>query len=103
MFVILLSYQVPLTEVDKYLNAHREYLDYHYAQGLFVASGPMKPRTDGGVIIAATKDRAYLEKVLEQDPYHLAEIAKYTLHEFTPVKHCDALKNLILKTEGKLC
>lgn len=102
MFIVLIKYTAPLSEVDRYLNAHREFLDYHYAQGLFIASGPMKPRT-GGVLIAATKDRAYLESVLAQDPYQLAEIAHYELIEFTPVKHCHALKDLILKTEGKLC
>ncbi|ARG98644.1 YciI family protein [Legionella micdadei] len=102
MFIILLTYKTPISEVDKYLQAHREYLDYHYKQGLLLASGPMKPRT-GGIIIAATNDKAYLEEVIKRDPYYLAEIADYQLIEFTPVKHCNELKDLIQKTEGKLC
>ncbi|KTD24271.1 MULTISPECIES: YciI family protein [Legionella] len=102
MFIILLTYKTPISEVDKYLQAHREFLDYHYKQGLLLASGPMKPRT-GGIIIAATKDKAYLEEVIKQDPYYLAEIADYQLIEFTPVNHCNELKDLIQKTEGKLC
>ena len=102
MFIVQLSYLVPTAEVDKYLQAHREFLDYYYKQGLLLASGPMKPRT-GGIIIALTQDKAYLESVLQQDPYHLAEIASYQLIEFTPVKHCDELKALIQATEGKLC
>lgn len=102
MFIIQLTYKVPLSEVDKYLQAHREFLDYHYKQGLLLASGPMKPRT-GGIIIAATNDRVHLESVFERDPFRLAEIADYQIIEFTPVKHCDALKDLIQKTEGKLC
>lgn len=102
MFIVQLIYKVPISEVDKYLQAHREFLDYHYKQGLMLASGPMKPRT-GGIIIALTQDRAYLESVLRQDPYHLAEIADYQLIEFTPVKHRDEIKNLIQDTEGKLC
>jgi len=102
MFIVLLTYITPMSEVDKYLCAHREFLDAHYKQGLLVASGPMKPRT-GGVIIAATNDRAYLESVFQKDPYHLAEIAEYQFIEFTPVKHCMELKELIQKTEGKLC
>ncbi|MDP3562168.1 MAG: YciI family protein [Legionellaceae bacterium] len=102
MFIIQLSYKVPLNEVDKYLQAHREFLDYHYKQGLILISGPMKPRT-GGVIIAMTQDKAYLESILHQDPYYLAEIADYQLIEFIPVKHRDEIKNLIQDTEGKLC
>jgi uncharacterized protein YciI len=102
MFIVQLTYKAPLSEVDKYLQAHREFLDYHYKQGLLIASGPMKPRT-GGIIIAATKDKIHLESVVKQDPYYLAEIADYQIIEFTPVKHCDELKDLIQKTEGKLC
>lgn len=102
MFIVQLTYKSPISEVDKYLQAHREFLDYHYKQGLLLVSGPMKPRT-GGIIIAATSDKARLEAVLKQDPYYLAEIADYQIIEFTPVKHCDELKELIQKTEGKLC
>ena len=102
MFIVELTYKAPLTEVDKYLQAHREFLDYYYKQGLLLVSGPLKPRT-GGIIIALTKDRSYLESILEQDPYHLAEIADFKLLEFTPVKHRDELKDIIQNTEGKLC
>ncbi len=102
MFIVQLTYKTPLSEVDKYLQAHREFLDYYYKQGLLLVSGPMKPRT-GGIIIALTQDRAYLESILKQDPYHLAEITSYQLIEFTPVKHRDELTDIIHKTEGKLC
>lgn len=102
MFIVQLTYKVPLQEVDKYLQAHREFLDYHYKQGLFLASGPMKPRT-GGILIALTQDKAHLEAVLREDPYNLAEITTYQLIEFTPVKHRDEIKELIQASEGKLC
>ena len=84
------------------MQAHREFLDYHYKKGLLLASGPMKPRT-GGILIALTTDKSYLESILRQDPYHLAEIADYQLIEFTPVMHRDELKDIIQRTEGKLC
>lgn len=102
MFIIQLTYKTPISEVDKYLQAHREFLDYHYKQGLLIASGPMKPRT-GGIIIAATNNKEHLEAIFKKDPYYLAEIADYQFIEFTPVKHCDELKELVHKTEGKLC
>ncbi|KTD20175.1 YciI family protein [Legionella londiniensis] len=102
MFIVLVSYKAPISEVDKYLQAHREFLDYYYKQGLLLASGPRVPRT-GGVIIALTKDREYLEAILQKDPYHLAEISDYELIEFTPVKHRDEIKDIIQKAEGKLC
>lgn len=102
MFIIQLTYKAPINEVEKYTQAHREYLDYYYKQGLLILSGPLKPRT-GGIVIAATTDRALVESICQKDPFYLAEIADYQLIEFTPVKHRDELKELIQKTEGKLC
>ena len=102
MIIIHLTYLVPIAEVDKYLQAHREFLDYHYKQGLLLASGPMKPRT-GGIIIALSHNKAEVEAIFKQDPYYLAEIAEYQFIEFTPVKHREELKELIQKTEGTLC
>ena len=102
MFIIQLRYRAPLAEIDRYLQSHREFLDYYYKQGLLIASGPLRPRT-GGIIIAATTDKTYLETIFKEDPYSLADIAEYHFIEFTPVKHCDALKDIIQKTEGKLC
>ena len=102
MFIVKLTYKTPISEVDKYLQAHREFLDYYYKQGLFLASGPMKPRI-GGILIALTKDKTYLESILQKDPYHLAEIADYELIEFLPIMHREELKDIILNTEGKLC
>lgn len=102
MFIVQLIYKVALSEVDKYLSAHRDFLDYYYKQGILVVSGPMKPRT-GGIIIAATNDKAFLESIFKQDPYYLAEIADYHFIEFTPVKHREELKTLIQNTEGNLC
>lgn len=102
MIIIRLTYLVPLQEVDKYLSAHREFLDYHYKQGLLVASGPMKPR-NGGIIIVNSKNRPEVEELFKKDPFYLAEIADYDFIEFTPIKHCEALRELIQKSEGKLC
>lgn len=102
MYIVIVRYKTPLTEVDKYLQAHREFLDYHYKQGLLLASGPMKPRT-GGIIIACTTDKAYLEAVFAQDPFQLADIANYEFIAFSPIKHRDEIKALIEQTEGGLC
>lgn len=102
MFIVKLDYKVPITEVDKYLQAHREYLGYYYKMGLFLASGPLKPRT-GGILIALTDDKKYLESVLQEDPYYQAEIADYSLMEFSPVMHREEIKALITASEGNLC
>ena len=40
MFIAILTYKKPLSEVDRFLAAHQEYLAKHYAAGDFIASGP---------------------------------------------------------------
>lgn len=98
MFIIQLTFKVPLVIVEKYVQSHRDFLDNYYKQGLLIISGPLKPRT-GGIIIAAINDRARLEAIFAQDPYRLADIADYQFLEFVPAKHCEALNELIHKAE----
>ena len=56
MFIAILTYKKPLSEVDKHLQAHREYLAENYAAGRFIASGPQTPRV-GGVIVMKAANR----------------------------------------------
>ena len=92
MFIIELTYLKPLSEVDKFLAAHRSFLDDCYQKNYFIASGPKNPRT-GGIILSQLKDRAQLEKILSEDPFSIHCVADYEIMEFTPVKfHADFAK-----------
>ena len=102
MYLIQLTYTVPLKELDKHLQAHRSFLADYYAQGLLVMSGPLNPRTCG-LIIAVHMPRDQLETIIQQDPFYQAKVATYQIQEFSPIKHCSALKELIQSTEPSLC
>jgi len=80
MFVVSLNYKVPLTEIDQLQAAHVEWLKACYAEGVFIASGPKKPRT-GGVIIAQCP-REILDARLAADPFAKAGAADYDVTEF---------------------
>lgn len=80
MFVVSLNYKVPLTEIDRLQAAHIEWLKACYADGIFVASGPKKPRT-GGIIIAQCP-REVLDARLAADPFAMANAADYEVTEF---------------------
>lgn len=83
MYIAILTYKKPLSEVDKYLAAHREYLARHYAAGDFIASGPQTPRI-GGVIMMKAESRTDVDIIISQDPFYINNIADYQLVEFTP-------------------
>jgi len=96
MILIELKFTVPLTEVDKYLRAHREFLDTHYAYGNFLVSGPKDPRT-GGVIVALLDDLEKVKAIMKQDPYYLVGIAEYSYMKFQPTRFHPSIAHLMPK------
>lgn len=90
MFVVTLSYKVPLETVDEHLEAHRDFLRAQYAAGRFLASGPRTPRV-GGVILARCGSMEELREVLAEDPFFVNGVAAYDVVEFDPVFTCEEL------------
>jgi uncharacterized protein YciI len=83
MFVILLNYTKPLSEVDRFVGEHKEFLEQHYASGHFLLSGRKEPRT-GGVILCNAVTRAVVEAIVRKDPFNREQIAEYEIIEFLP-------------------
>jgi uncharacterized protein YciI len=83
LFVLDITYQLALTEVDRHQEGHRAYLRRNYDAGMFLASGPKLPRTGG--IILATGERSAIEKITETDPFVAHGVATYTVTEFAPL------------------
>ncbi|MGH1386826.1 YciI family protein [Kordia sp.] len=88
MYIISLTYKVPLESVEKHLEDHIAYLNLHYELGHFHASGRKVPRT-GGVILSKMTDKLQLATILEQDPFKIHDLADYKITEFIPSKTCD--------------
>ena len=95
MFIAILTYKKPLSEVDRFLAAHREYLAKHYAAGDFIASGPQTPRV-GGVIMIKAENRIAVDDIIAQDPFNINDVADYQIVEFTPTMFCDHILKTIL-------
>jgi uncharacterized protein YciI len=83
MFLILLRYRKPLSEVDRFVTEHREYLARYYASGHFLLSGRKEPR-DGGVILARADTKSEIEEIVSEDPFNREQIAEYDIIEFMP-------------------
>ncbi|WP_179346698.1 YciI family protein [Winogradskyella ursingii] len=94
MFIINLTYKTELEKIDKFLNAHIDFLNEQYELGHFLASGRKIPRT-GGIILSNVKSKFELEKIIGKDPFKKNDLADYELTEFVPSKTCDELKFLI--------
>ena len=81
MFLLLLTYRVPLSEVDPHVPAHMTWLADQYAAGAFLMSGRKQPRT-GGVIVANASTRAEAEAIATGDPLVRAGVADCEVVEF---------------------
>ena len=94
MYIIILTYQKDLSEVEKHLEAHRAYLDKYYASGHFVASGAQVPRK-GGVILCKAGSKEEILDIIAQDPFHEHRIATYQIIEFIPTKFSEAFEKVL--------
>jgi len=91
MFVIELSYKVPLEQIDANMRAHLAFSRKHYAAGTFLVSGRKIPR-DGGIILALGKSREELEAIVQQDPFVRLGLADVRVIEFQASQRADDLQ-----------
>ncbi|PKU21501.1 YciI family protein [Telmatospirillum siberiense] len=83
MFIVILRYTAPLADLDKVVDAHREWVGKGFSDGVFLLSGPQNPRT-GGAILAHGLSRGELDARLAQDPFNKGRLADYEVIELAP-------------------
>lgn len=91
MFIFSLTYVKPLSEVERLLPAHIQFLDEHYKKHLFMCSGRKIPRT-GGIILCNCADMAEAKAIMEKDPFYKEGITRYDIIEFVPSKSSEAFQ-----------
>ena len=94
MFVIELTYKVPLAEIDAHMTAHVIFLKRYYASGNFLVSGRKIPR-DGGIILAVGKSRREIEVIVEEDPFYKHGLADFRIIEFRSSQRADDIQKRI--------
>jgi len=94
MFIFNLTYKKPISEVEEFLDAHREYLDKNYESGKFICSGRKNPRT-GGIILCNCSGDQEAQEIISKDPFYFNGVAEYDIIEFEPSKYSDAFSKCI--------
>ncbi len=92
MYAIILDYTAPLDQIDEHLDEHVAWLDEHYADGTFLASGRREPRT-GGVILTVDLPLDQAQALADEDPFSRHGLATHTLVRFHPSKLAEPLAN----------
>jgi len=94
LYVVIVTYQKSIEEVDNHLAAHRDFLERYYSSGQFIASGPQTPRT-GGILLSKGHSKQEILDILKDDPFNILGIASYEVIEFNPVKYHKTFKQFI--------
>lgn len=81
MFIIDLTYVVPLEQLDTYMPQHMAFLRECYKANLFLASGRKVPRT-GGIILAEGQSKSAIEELIREDPFVKMKLAEAKVIEF---------------------
>lgn len=90
MYIVILTYRVPLDRIDEWLVAHSAFLDHGYTHGRFLCSGRRNPRV-GGVILVRAQTEAEVRGIMAQDPFYQQGLAEYEFISFVPTKYVPAL------------
>lgn len=94
MFILNSKYVKSLEEVDKYLEAHKAFLQKFYASGHFICSGRKVPRT-GGVILCRAESKEEVEEILNQDPFKQEGVSEYEIIEFVSSMFADGFEAFV--------
>ena len=101
LFIVILSYKVPLEKIDAFRPAHLEFLKNYYDENLFIASGPQVPR-NGGIIIAKCDNKDILQEILANDPFAINGLTTYEIIEFAPTKWSTAFEKILFDPKDDL-
>ncbi|HEY0651477.1 MAG TPA: YciI family protein [Chryseosolibacter sp.] len=96
MFVIDLTYIVPLEKLDAHMPEHMAFLKKYYAKNVFVASGRKVPRT-GGIILALANSKEEIENIIKEDPFYSLKLAEFRITEFQTSQSHPDFKKLLMK------
>jgi uncharacterized protein YciI len=90
MYLALLTYTAPETEVDYALPDHSDWLRTQFTRGLFLLSGKGTGAADH-VILTRSLLRGKLDAVLASDPFVVQRLARYDVIEFTATRTAQEL------------
>lgn len=99
MFLTMVNYIQPLEVVERYLEEHIQFLDKYYDLNKFIFSGRRNPRV-GGIILMNTASKQEAETIIAEDPFHIHNIARYEIIEFTPTKYAEPFQVFLNNTSN---
>ena len=92
MFILSLTYTAEMSEVDRHIEPHMDWVKDGYDRAVFLASGRKNPRTGG--VIFARGTRADIEALVAADPFTIHGVANYEITEIAVTRTAPGLEGL---------
>ena len=90
---VVLRYLVPIERIEQTVGRHRAYLRELRSRRQLVASGPLVPRSGGGLLLRV-EDEAELTRILAADPFAQEKLVEATIFNWAPNIGHDGLDTL---------
>lgn len=94
MYVILLKFSENREQASRYMNAHLEWLNLGFSEGVFILAGSLKPKL-GGAIIAKGSSLEMIQKRVDLDPFVSEKIVESEILEISPSKMDERFSTLL--------
>lgn len=88
LYVVTLTYTVPMEQIEAHLGTHKEWLVHHIKAGHILVAGPMEPQT-GGIILIHCANKLELDAILEPDSFYEHKLVDYDVRAFSPALRAD--------------
>jgi len=94
MFIVLLNFSTNKPQAGQFMEAHKDWLNRGFDDGVFLLSGSLLPQ-QGGAIFAHDISREALERRVKDDPFVVADVVSPSILEIDPSKADPRLAFLI--------
>jgi uncharacterized protein YciI len=94
MFIILLRFSAQKSKAPQFLEAHKQWLQRGFADGVFLLAGSLEP-SQGGGILAIGADRESIEQRVNEDPFVAEKVVSAEILELDPGRADERLQFLI--------
>ncbi len=100
--LLFLQYTGSEQAAEPFVADHVLFLERHHREGTFLLSGQTVPSAEGGAIVACGVDRAAVERIVAEDPFVVAGVAKYTVVTIDPGRVHPALADVLGVDEARV-
>ncbi len=94
MFLVILEFAEGKERAAQFLDAHKDWLQQGFADGVFLLAGSLKPNL-GGAVWAHGVSRSELEARVDSDPFVAEAVVSARILEFVPSKAGPQLEFLL--------